>query len=171
MNEKDFENTEDRISEFIPYDPYQELLLPKSIQDYIPENHIARFMSRIIDHMDITAIIMSYDHRGAPAYHPRVMLKVLVYAYLIGMRSSRKIEALLEDSLVFMYLSGRQTPDFRTICRFRREHVGKIEEIFGQIVELCAGLNMVGLKNVFSDGSKIKASASVENSKTKEVVK
>lgn len=170
MNDKDFENTENRISKFIPYDPYQELLLPKSIQDYIPENHIARFVSRIIDHMDITAIIMSYGHRGAPAYHPRMMLKVLVYAYSIGMRSSRKIEALLEDSLVFMYLSGRQTPDFRTICRFRREHIGKIEEIFGQVVKLCAGLNMVGLKDVFSDGSKIKANASVENSKTKEKI-
>ncbi|MBU7025759.1 MAG: transposase, partial [Theionarchaea archaeon] len=89
----------------IPYDPYQELLLPKSIQDYIPENHIARFMSRIIDHMDITAIIMSYDHRGAPAYHPRMMLKVLVYAYLIGMRSTRKIEALLEMLYIKQFTS------------------------------------------------------------------
>ena len=170
MNDKDFEKTEDQISKFIPYDQYQELLLPKSVQDYIPENHIARFMSRIIDHMDITAIIMSYDHKGAPAYHPRMMLKVLVYAFSIGMRSSRKIEALLEDSLIFMYLSGRQTPNFRTICRFRREHTGKIEEIFCQIVKMCAGLDMVGLKDVFSDGSKIKANASVENSKTKEKI-
>jgi transposase len=170
MNSIDFEKTEDRISKFISYDPYQEVLLPKSVQDYISENHIARFISRIIDHMDITAIIMSYDHKGAPAYHPQMMLKVLVYAYSNGIRSSRKIDALLEDSLVFMYLSGRQTPDFRTICRFRREHAGKIEEIFDQVVELCAGLDMVGLEQVFSDGSKIRANASVKNSKKKEQI-
>jgi transposase len=170
MNEKDFEKTEERISKFIPYDQCQELLLPKSVQDYIPETHIARVVSRIIDHMDITVIIMSYDHKGAPAYHPRMLLKVLVYPYLIGIRSSRKIAALLKDSLVFMYLSGKQTPDFRTICRFRREHAEKIEEIFQQVVELCAQLDMVGLEHLFSDGSKIKANASVRNSKTKKKI-
>ncbi|MBU7025383.1 MAG: transposase, partial [Theionarchaea archaeon] len=157
MNENDFETNEGQISKFIPYDQRQELLLPKSVQDYLPENHIARAVSRIIDYMSIAVIIMSYDYKGAPAYHPRMMLKVLVYAYLTGIRSSRRIAALLKDSLVFMYLSGRQTPDFRTICRFRREHADKIEEIFQQVVDLCEGLDMVGLKNVFSDGSKVKA--------------
>ncbi|MBU7029743.1 MAG: IS1182 family transposase [Theionarchaea archaeon] len=170
MNEKDFETNEGQISKFIPYDQHQELLLPKSVQDYVPENHIARAVSRIIDYMSIAVIVMSYDHKGAPAYHPRMMLKVLVYAYLTGIRSSRRIAALLKDSLVFMYLSGRQTPDFRTICRFRREHADKIEEIFQQVVDLCEGLDMVGLKNVFSDGSKVKANASVKNSKTKEKI-
>lgn len=170
MNEKDFENGEEKVSRFIPYDPYQEMLLPKSTQDYIPKNHIARVLSRVIDHMDIASIVESYDHKGAPAYHPRMMLKVLSYAYLIGLRGSRKIDALLKDSLVFMYLSGGQTPNFRTICRFRREYGEKIEEIFSQIVTICAKLDMVGLENVFSDGSKIKANASVKNSKTREKI-
>ncbi|MGD2248212.1 MAG: IS1182 family transposase [Candidatus Methanofastidiosia archaeon] len=170
MDDKGSENKEERISKFIPYDPYQEVLLPKSVQDYIPENHVARVVSRIIDHIDLTGIILSYDHKGAPAYNPRMMFKVAVYAYLIGIRSSRKIDALLEDSLVFMYLSGGQTPDFRTICRFRNEHTEKIEEIFQQVVELCAKLDMVGLENVYSDGSKICANASVKNSKTKEKI-
>jgi transposase len=170
MNNKDFETEEEKISKFLPYDQHQEWLLPKSVQDYVRENHIARAVSDILDHIDITCIIASYDHKGAPAYHPRMMLKVLVYALLIGIRSSRKIEALLEDSLVFMYLSGRQTPDFRTICRFRRNHMKDIESIFQQVVRLCKGLDMVGLKDVFSDGSKIKANASVKNSKKKEKI-
>jgi transposase len=98
------------------------------------------------------------------------MLKVVIYAYLIGIRSSRKIDALLQDSLVFMYLSGRQTPNFRTICRFRGEHEGRIEEIFDQVVGICATLGMVGEENVYYDGTKIKANASVRNSKTKEKI-
>jgi len=78
------------------------------------ENHIARTVNRIIDRLDITSLIHSYDPEGAPAYHPCMMLTVLIYGMLIGIRSSRKIEALLKDSLVFMHLSGRQAPDFRT---------------------------------------------------------
>ena len=170
MSHIDFETEEEKISKFLPYDQHQEWLLPKSVQDYVRENHIARAVSDLLDHIDITCIIASYDHKGAPAYHPRMMLKVLVYALLIGIRSSRKIEALLQDSLVFMYLSGRQTPDFRTICRFRRNHTKDIEDIFQQVARLCKGLDMVGLKDVFSDGSKIKANASVKNSKKKEKI-
>jgi transposase len=168
MNDKESETENEKISKFLLYDQHQEWLLPKSVQDYVPENHIARAVSDIIDHLDMTCLITSYDHRGAPAYHPCMMMKVLTYALLMGIRSSRKIEALLRDSLVFMYVSGRQTPDFRTICRFRREHLGEIEGIFDQVVKMCAGLDMVGLEEVFSDGSKIKANASVKNSKTVE---
>ena len=161
---------DERISKFIPYDQSQELLLPKNVQDYVPENHVARTVSRIIDFIDIHAIVMSYDYEGAPLYHPRMMSKVTVYAYMIGIRSSRKINALLQDSLVFMYLSGRQTPNFRTICGFRGEHKSKIEEILDQVVELCVILGMVGGENVYYDGTKTKANASVRNSKTKEKI-
>ena len=112
MNDKAFEKLDERISKFIPYDQSQELLLPKNVQDYVPENHIARTVSCIIDYIDISDIVMSYDYEGAPPYHPRMMLKIAIYPYMIGIRSSRKIGALLHDSLVFMYLSGRQTPDF-----------------------------------------------------------
>jgi transposase len=170
MNDKNSEKLDERISKFIPYDQTQELLLPKNVQDYIPENHVARVISRVIDFVDMRAIEMSYDYLGAPPYHPRMMMKVLVYAYMIGIRSSRKINALLQDSLVFMYLSGRQTPDFRTICRFRSEYGDKLEEIFNQVVEICVKLGMVGGKDVFYDGTKVKANASVKNSKSKEKI-
>jgi transposase len=113
----------------------------------------------------------SYDPEGAPAYHPRMIIKVLIYGMLIGIRSSRKIEALLKDSLVFMYLSGRQAPDFRTICRFRRRHLGEITGIFDQVVELCVELGMVAGKDVFCDGTKVKANAAVKHSKTKKQIK
>jgi transposase len=166
MNERESEKDEEKISRFLPYDPHQELLLPKSVQDYIPENHIARTVSHIIDRLDITVLIRSYDPEGAPAYHPRMMLKVFIYALLVGIRSSRKIEALLNDSLVFMYLSGRQAPDFRTICRFRRDHLGEITAIFDQVVELCVDLKMVKGEDMFCDGTKVKANASVKHSKT-----
>ena len=115
-------------------------------------------------------IVASYDYQGTPPYHLRIMLKVCVYAYLVGIRSSRKIDALLHDSLVFMYLAGRQTPNFRTICRFRREHGNRIEEVFDHVVEICVKMDMVGGKDVFYDGTKICANASVKNSKTKEKV-
>lgn len=170
MNERDSESLDEQISKFIPYDQSQELFLPKNVQDYVPENHVARVISRIIDFIDLRTIEMSYDYQGAPPYHPRMMVKVLVYAYMIGIRSSRKIDALLQDSLVFMYLSGRQTPDFRTICRFKGEHEKKLEEILNQVVEICVKLGMVGGKNVFYDGTKIKANASVKNSKSKEKI-
>ena len=114
MSQRESKKDEEKISKFIPYDQQQELLLPKSVQEYVPENHIARTVNHIIDRLDITSLIHSYDPEGAPAYHPRMMLKVLIYGMLIGIRSSRKIEALLKDSLVFMHLSGRQAPDFRT---------------------------------------------------------
>ena len=90
-------------------------------------------------------IVASYDYQGTPPYHLRIMLKVCVYAYLVGIRSSRKIDALLHDSLVFMYLAGRQTPNFRTICRFRREHGNRIEEVFDHVVEICVKMDMVGV--------------------------
>jgi len=111
-------------------------------------------------------LIRSYDPEGAPAYHPRMMLKVFIYALLVGIRGSRKIEALLNDSLVFMYLSGRQAPDFRTICRFRRDHLGEITAIFDQVVELCVDLHMIKGEDMFCDGTKVKANASVKHSKT-----
>ena len=170
MNDKEFEKLDEQISRFIPYDQCQELLLPKNIQDYVPEDHVARVVNRIIDFVDIDDIVASYDYQGAPPYHPRMMLKVCVYAYLVGIRSSRKIDALLHDSLVFMYLAGRQTPNFRTICRFRREHGDRIEEVFDQVVKICVKTGMVGGKDVFYDGTKICANASVKNSKTKEKV-
>ena len=170
MNDKAFEKLDERISRFIPYDQSQELLLPKNVQDYVPENHVARTVSRIIDSIDISDIVMSYDYEGAPPYHPLMMLKIVIYSYMIGIRSSRKIDALLQDSLVFMYLSGRQTPNFRTICRFRGEHEDRIEEILEEVVEICVILGMVGGENVYYDGTKIKASASVRNSKTKKKI-
>jgi transposase len=171
MSKRESERDEEKISRFLPYDPHQELLLPKSVQDYIPENHVARTVSHIIDRLDITVLIHSYGREGAPAYHPRMMLKVYIYALLMGVRSSRKIEALLKDSLVFMYLSGRQAPDFRTICRFRRDHLGEITAIFDQVVELCVDLKMVKGEDLFCDGTKIKANASVKHSKTRKQLK
>jgi transposase len=171
MSRRESKKDKEKISKFIPYDQQQELLLPQSVQEYIPENHIARTVNRIIDRLDITTLICSYDPEGAPAYHPRMMLKVLIYGMLIGIRSSRKIEALLKDSLVFMYLSGRQAPDFRTICRFRRRHLGEITGIFDQVVELCVELGMVTGETVFCDGTKVKANAAVKHSKTKKQIK
>jgi len=105
-----------------------------------------------------------------------MILKVLIYMLLMGVRSSRKIEALLKDSLVFMYLSGRQTPDFRTICWFRRDHLGEITALFDKVVELCMGLKMAKGEDMFCDGTKIRDNTSVKYSKTgkqlkKEIIK
>ena len=105
MSQRESKKDEEKISKFIPYDQQQELLLPQSVQEYIPENHIARTVNRIIDQLDITSLIHSCDLEGAPAYHPCMILKVLIHNMLIGIRGSRKRESLLKDSLVFIYVS------------------------------------------------------------------
>jgi transposase len=146
---------------FRPYDPDQLMLLPPSLQDWIPEEHLARFISDMVDSMDLSEIEDAYtEERGYPPYHPCMMLKLLLYAYCTGTYSSRRMAAKLKDSVAFRFLAAGNDPDFRTISDFRKRHGGALENLFDQVLRVCREAGLVKLGRVAVDGTKIKANAS-----------
>jgi transposase len=148
-----------------PYQPEQTLLLPPALEDWLPEGHLARFVSDVVDELDLGEIEATYEgeERGYPPYHPRMMVKVLVYAYCTGIYSSRRIQKALTDSVAFRYLGAGNEPDFRTISGFRMRHGRALEGLFVQILQLCREAGLVKLGRVALDGSKVKANASKHN--------
>ncbi|MBW2741601.1 MAG: IS1182 family transposase [Deltaproteobacteria bacterium] len=150
---------------FKKYDQKQQFLLPLRLERFVPENHIARILNDVIEAVDTTAIESTYSEDGSPAYHPRLMLKILLYGYMINIRSSRNIQKMTCTDTAFMYLAAMQQPDFRTICRFRASHLDSIKDVFAQVVIVCKDMGMLGAGKVSIDGTKIKASASVRQSK------
>lgn len=150
---------------FQKYDQHQQFLFPINLQNFVPENHIARLLNDIIETIDLTAIESTYSKNGCPAYHPKLLLKILLYGYMINIRSSRDIENMTHTDTAFMYLAAMQHPDHRTICRFRSGHLDSIKDVFSQIVTMCKGMGMLGTGTISIDGTKIKANASVKQSK------
>ena len=145
---------------FKSYNPNDNLLLPPCLGDYLPQNHPARVVSAIIDHLDISEIEAGYVGGGTSSYNPRMLLKVIVYAYLNNVYSGRQMEKLLVENIAYMWLSGMQTPDFRTINIFRSKRLAeKFDGIFTQIVLLLHEENLVSLKVQYIDGTKIESVA------------
>lgn len=138
------------------------MLLPPILNEWLPDDHLANFISDVVDHMDISVITKQYEKelRGYPPYHPAMLLKVLIYAYSTGLYSSRKIAKACQDVVAFRVLSANQFPDFRTISDFRKRHLGAFKELFLQVVKIAQNAGMVQLGHVSLDGSKIKANAS-----------
>jgi transposase len=145
-----------------PYCPDQMLLLPPSLQDWLPENHLSYFVSDVIDNLDLCAIESVYERedRGYPPYHPHMMTKVLVYAYCVGIYSSRKIQKHLVEDVAFRVLGAGNQPDFRTISDFRKIHHKALEDLFQQVLRLAMKAGAIKLGRVALDGSKVKANAS-----------
>jgi transposase len=145
-----------------PYCPDQMFLLPPSLRDWLPENHLSYFVSDIIDSLNLEAIESYYEKsdRGQPPYHPRMMTKVLVYAYCVGIYSSRKIQKRLVEDVAFRVLAAGNQPDFRTISDFRKIHYRALEDIFQQVLRLAMKAGAIKLGSVALDGSKVKANAS-----------
>ncbi|MCQ2107093.1 MAG: IS1182 family transposase [Fibrobacter sp.] len=142
------------------YNPNDNLLLPPCLGDYLPENHKARVVSAIIDRLDISEIEKGYKGGGTSSYNPRMLLKVIVYAYLNNVYSGRQMEKLLVENIAYMWLSGMQRPDFRTINIFRSRRLsGKFDGIFTQIVRLLNEEGLVSLKVQYIDGTKIESAA------------
>jgi transposase len=145
-----------------PYVPEQDLLLPPSLRDGLPDDHLAYFVSDLIDQLDLSAITAVYEdeERGFPPYHPVMLTKVLVYAYCVGVFSSRRIQRRLAEDVAFRLLAAGNRPDFRTIADFRKTHLAALNGLFAQVLRLAreAGAPRVG--RVAIDGSKIKANAS-----------
>lgn len=143
------------------YSQQQLLLLPLNLEELLPEGHLARIISLAVDKLNIDNIIRKYSGiEGRPAYHPSMMLKIMFYSYARGIRSSRQIASGLESDVAYMWLSGMQHPDFRTISDFRKGNLTELREHFVQIIRLCMVLGMVNLGHVSIDGTKIKANAS-----------
>ena len=144
------------------YVPEQDLLLPPSLRDWLPEGHLAFFVSDLIDQLDLSAITAPYEdeERGYPPYHPVMLTKVLVYAYCVGVFSSRKIQQRLVEDVAFRVLAAGNQPDFRTIADFRKTHLAALRGFFEQVLRLARALGAPRVGRVAVDGSKIKANAS-----------
>ena len=147
---------------FRPYEPDQIFLMPVSMREWLPGDHLAYFISDVVDHLDLSGIMERYagDERGYPPYHPTMMVKVLLYAYCIGVASSRKIEKRLCEDIAFRVLAANNTPDFRTISDFRKDHLRALAGLFLQVLMLCRKAGLVKLGHVALDGTKIRANAS-----------
>jgi transposase len=147
---------------FRPYKPDQMLLMPASLREWLPPDHLAYFISDVVDALDLSAISGRYEGEegGYPPYHPRMMVKVLLYAYCIGVPSSGRIEKRLEEDIAFRVLAADNTPDFRTISGFRKEHLEALAGLFLQVLKLCQKAGLVKLGHVSLDGTKVKANAS-----------
>jgi transposase len=145
-----------------PYVPEQVLLLPPSLRDWLPEDHLAFFVSDLIDQLDLSAITAVYEdeERGYPPYHPVMLTKVLVYAYCVGVFSSRRIQRRLVEDIAFRVLAAGNEPDFRTIADFRKTHLATLTGFFEQVLRLARELGASRVGRVALDSSKIKANAS-----------
>lgn len=145
---------------FKSYSPKQAMLLPPSLDEMVPANHPVRIVDRVIDQIDIHPLISTYKGGGSSGYHPRMLLKVLVYSYLRNIYSSRQIEDSLKENIYFMWLSGMSMPDHNTINRFRGKRLeGHLKDIFSAVVMLLSEEGHLSIKEVFIDGTKIEANA------------
>lgn len=147
---------------FRVFDPGQDLLLPPSLDEWLPADHLARFIADLVDeHLDLSRIHASYtEGRGAPPYDPRLMVRILLYGYTTGVRSSRKLEAACVDVVAFRWLAAGTAPDYRSIARFRKRHLSALGHLFVQALRLCQAAGMVRLGRVALDGTKLRANAS-----------
>lgn len=149
---------------FHPYEPDQALLLPPSLRDWLPEDHPAHFISDTVDELDLSAFLRKYeereDGRGQLAYHPGLMLKVLMYSYSIGLFSSRRIAAAIEEQVALRYLTAGNFPSHRTIARFRLEHLDDFQALFVEVVRIAQASGLVKLGTLAVDGTRLKANAS-----------
>jgi len=150
---------------FRPYDQNQSYLFPPHLNDWVTNEHPARVFSDLIDKLPIAGF-KNAAVEGRPRYDTRMMLKVLLWAYANGIRASRKIEDRLRSDVVFMWLSGRQLPDFHTICDFRRCNEAAIDRLFAEVLVLAKALGLVRLGLLALDGTKVRASAGMKSFKT-----
>jgi len=137
----------------------QNWLIPPSIKDMISRDHICFFVEEFVESQDFSNFDQQYDGAGHPAYHPRILLKIILQGMLSRIRSSRKLAAATHESFIFMYLSEKVNPDFRTLARFRKENANFIKNCFKQTIKLASDYNFLDLSFIGIDGSKIKAQA------------
>ena len=137
------------------------MLLPAALQEWLPPDHLAYFISDVVGRLELSAITDRYEeHRGGPLYHPRMMVKVLLYGYCTGVPSSRRMAQRLHEDVAFRVLETSNTPDFRTISDIRKDHLEALSGLFLQVLSLCQRAGLVKLGHVALDGTKVRANAS-----------
>jgi len=147
------------MAKFKEYHQNQIMLMPPSLEEKVPEGHLARYISRVVDELDIDEIEKGYSEIGCRAYHPRMLIKLLIYGYSIGIRSSRRIQKETQEDVVFMWLAGLREPDFRTISDFRKDRIKDVKKLFTQVLGICRELGMIRCGKVSIDGTKIEANS------------
>ena len=148
------------MSNFRLIDRETGFLFPPSIDDWLPEKHLARFVVEVIDGLDVSAMTRSYRGSGSASYHPALLLGLLVYGYATGVFSSRKLERATYDSVAFRFITGNEHPDHDTIATFRRRFLREIEGLFVRVLELAREMGLLKLGTVALDGTKVHANAS-----------
>ena len=135
-------------------------LLPPSVEDWLPKDHLARFVVDIVDQLDLSALTQQYRGSGSAAYHPTVMLGLLIYGYATGVYSSRRIEAATYESIAFRYIAANEQPDHDSLCTFRKRFLKEIEALFVQVLCIARQMKLLKLGTIALDGTKIHANAS-----------
>jgi len=156
------------MPKFKPYRKNQFMLFPESIDDYVPENHLSRMISNIVEQLDTKDIEDKYSSLGQNTYHPKILIKLLFYGYAVGERSGRKIASKCETDTAYIYLSQMYKPDFRTINDFRKNNILELSQYFVDILRMCKALGLISVGQMNIDGTKIKANAANRRTKTKE---
>src|SRR3954453_15535031 len=148
------------MSNFRQIDRETGFLLPPSVDEWLPEKHLARFVVEVIDGLDLRGMTGSYRGSGSASYHPAMLLGLLVYGYATGVFSSRKLERATYDSVAFRFIAANDHPDHDTIATFRRRFLKEIAELFVKVLMLAPEMGILGLGTVALDGTKIHANAS-----------
>ena len=148
------------MANFRPIDRATPYLLPPSVEDWLPKDHLARFVVDIVDQLDLSALTRRYRGSGSVAYHPAVMLGLLIYGYATGVYASRRIEAATHDSIAFRYIAANTYPDHDSLCAFRRRFLKEIEALFVQVLCIARQMKLLKLGTIALDGTKIHANAS-----------
>ena len=159
---------------FLPYQENQLYLLPPSVSEWVAEESLARFVSDVVDHLDEAGRLAAFydgyrkDGWGRAAYHPRMMVKLLMYAYSEGMTSSRRIAQRCERDVAYRYLTANQQPDFRTVSDFRKAHLCRLEALFVEVLRLCREAGLAKMGRVALDGRRVSGNAALDQNRTKE---
>src|SRR5271154_3960105 len=148
------------MSNFRAIDRKTRYLLPPSLDEWMPEKHLARFICEVIDELDLGRMSGAYRGTGSASYHPRTLLSLLVYGYATGVFSSRKLERATYDSVAFRFLAGNEHPDHDTIATFRRRFLKDIEKLFVDVLQLAREMGVLKMGTIGLDGTKIHANAS-----------
>ncbi len=154
------------MTRFLPYNPDQAYLLPPSVKDVLGENHLAFFVHRVVQRLDLREFEQVYSEEGGALYAPELMLKVWLYAYMLGVTSARRLEQRIQEDLAFRYLAAGARPDNWALSAFRRRHVRGLNDVFTQVLELARNLGMVSLGHIAIDSTRVRGAASRERMDT-----
>src|SRR2546430_10792938 len=154
---------------YMSYDPEQRLLLPQDLREWLPEEHLALFVSDVVEQLDLSKIMDWYergDGRGRPPYHPEMMVKLLVYGYCTGRVSSRKIEQATDEDVAFRVLACNQHPDHDSIAEFRKQRLQELAKLFAQVLQMCEQAGVVKVGDVGGGGRQVRGGGAEHKAKS-----